>query len=103
MCKRIVWPLLIALAFLPGLAAAQQEVASRYRHYRSTEMATGLYEEYEVRPRNQAGYFKAGERQGLGLSRVEDPGHPGPEPHVSERFPPGPAFLRAAPLCGLPS
>jgi hypothetical protein len=70
MCKRIVWPLLIALA-LPGLAAAQQEVASPYRHYRSTEMATGLYEEYEVRPRNQAAYFKAGERQGMGLNRIE--------------------------------
>lgn len=66
-------PLLLALVFcLPGPALAQEEVASRYYHYRSTEMATGLYEAYEVRPRNQTGFFQASERQGMGLSRVED-------------------------------
>jgi hypothetical protein len=65
--------MLLALAFLlPGAACAQEEVATRYYHYRSTEMATGIYEEYEVRPRNQTGFFEARERQGRGLSRVED-------------------------------
>jgi hypothetical protein len=73
MLGRIIGPLLVAVAiFLPAPACSQQEVASRFYHYRSTEMATGIYEEYEVRPRNQAGFFQAGERQGLGLSRVED-------------------------------
>lgn len=73
MFKNTSWPVLIAFVLtLPAAVAAQQEVASRYYHYRSTEMATGIYEEYEVRPRNQAGFFQASERQGIGLSRVED-------------------------------
>lgn len=73
MCKTMIGLLLVALLiFLPGAVPAQQEVAGPYYHYRSTEMATGLYEEYEVRPRSQAGFFQARERQGHGLSRVEE-------------------------------
>lgn len=73
MWTKKIWPVLIGLALLlTGPVTAQEEVASRYYHYRSTEMATGLYEEYEVRPRNQAAFFQAGERQGVGLSRIED-------------------------------
>jgi hypothetical protein len=70
--KEIVSLLFVWVILLPVSSGAQEEVASRYYHYRSTEMATGLYEEYEVRPRNQTAFFQAGERQGIGLSRVEE-------------------------------
>jgi hypothetical protein len=74
MVKKVTITLLLAMVFcLPGAALGQEEVATRYYHYRSTEMATGIYEQYEVRPRNQTGFFQAREGQGMGLSRIEDP------------------------------
>jgi hypothetical protein len=75
MWTKKIWPVLIGLALLlTGPVTAQEEVASRYYHYRSTEMATGLYEEYEVRPRNQAAFFQAGERQGAWAQPHRRPG-----------------------------
>ncbi len=43
--------LIIAGAWPVGSVAAQEEVTSQLYRYREYEMATGFYEEYEVRPR----------------------------------------------------
>ena len=39
------------LLMLPGAAVGQEEVASAIRRYKDREASTGIYEEYEVRPR----------------------------------------------------
>jgi len=41
------------LLMLPGVTAAQEEVASAIRRYKDREVSTGYYEEYEVLPRRQ--------------------------------------------------
>jgi hypothetical protein len=65
---------IMTIFLLPGSLRGQEEVASRYYHYRSTEMSTGLYEEYEVRPRGIHGLFENDrERQrGSGISRLDE-------------------------------
>lgn len=63
-------PLLAMLLLLPDTAFGQEEVASRYYRYRSTEMSTGVYEEYEVRPRGSVTRTSPSGVQGRGISRV---------------------------------
>ncbi len=63
-------PLAAVILLLPGLAAGQEERASRFQHYRSTEMSTGIYEEYEVRPRGIQPLFEDRIQPGRGISRV---------------------------------
>jgi len=73
MNKKYLWLLLASFILLmPGPAAGQEERASRYYHYRSTEMSTGIYEEYEVRPRGIQPTFEPRAQPGIGISRVED-------------------------------
>lgn len=59
--------LVILLILTPLLEAkAQQEVASAYRRYKDREVSTGYYEQYEVRPRQQAPLVEIpGVRRGL--------------------------------------
>jgi hypothetical protein len=72
MLTKITAPLFFILVLLlPEFGIGQEEMASRYYRYRSTEMSTGVYEEYEVRPRSQ-GRFDSRDVQGRGISRVED-------------------------------
>ncbi|MDI6798123.1 MAG: hypothetical protein QMD09_14340, partial [Desulfatibacillaceae bacterium] len=71
MLKKSFLPLLgIFLVLLPLAAQGQEEVAGRFRHYRSTEMSTGLYEDYEVRPRGIVPHFAETGRPVSGISRV---------------------------------
>lgn len=65
---------LVVLLLLPCPLFGQEEAASRYNHYRSTEMSTGIYEEYEVRPRGDRAVLDGPvqPRAGRGLSRVDD-------------------------------
>lgn len=72
MRNRILLPLLVLTILLPGPVSGQEEVASGYYHYRSTEMSTGVYEQYEVRPRGTQARAGSASLQGRGLSRVED-------------------------------
>jgi hypothetical protein len=73
MKTRIIGFLLAAaVILLPGPAAGQEEAASRYYHYRTTEMSTGIYEEYEVRPRGGQSRFESREGSGIGISRIEE-------------------------------
>jgi hypothetical protein len=66
-----LFPLLfILMLLLPEHGFGQEEMASRYYRYRSTEMSTGIYEEYEARPRNIQGRVEhrcsgPGHQQGL--------------------------------------
>jgi hypothetical protein len=62
----------LPLLFLPEPVLGQEEAASRYYRYRSTEMSTGIYEEYEVRPRGFREGFPAPDIQGKGISRVAE-------------------------------
>ena len=70
--RRISWPpLFVALMLLlPGSGFGQEEMASRYYRYRSTEMSTGVYEEYEARPRSMQGRMEGAEIQGRGIGRA---------------------------------
>jgi thymidine kinase len=72
MLKRTVPILLLLLTtLLPEPLLGQEERASRYYHYRSTEMSTGIYEEYEVRPRSVQNRVESTRGQGRTISRVE--------------------------------
>ena len=64
--------LFVLMLLLPEPSFGQEEMASRYYRYRSTEMSTGIYEEYEVRPRSMGRIDVGGEVQGRGISRVDD-------------------------------
>lgn len=72
--KTLCLLVIAAVILLPDLSIGQEEVASRYYHYRSTEMSTGIYEEYEVRPRGIHALFDGDkERQrGAGISRSDE-------------------------------
>lgn len=73
MWKTSLPPLLIVLILLlPQPAPGQEEMSSRYYRYRSTEMSTGVYEEYEVRPRGVQGRTDGARQQGRGLNRIAD-------------------------------
>lgn len=72
MLKNTVPLLLILLAtLLPKPLFGQEERASRYYHYRSTEMSTGIYEEFEVKPRSAQNRVESIRGQGRTISRVE--------------------------------
>lgn len=43
--------LIVMVLLLSGAAFAQEEVASAFRRYKESELSTGFYEEYEVKPR----------------------------------------------------
>lgn len=68
--KALCFMVIALTLLLPYIAAGQEEAASRYYHYRSTEMATGIYEEYEVRPRGVQPTFEPRAQPGMGISRV---------------------------------
>ncbi|WP_459935568.1 hypothetical protein [Desulfonatronum parangueonense] len=70
MWKKCFLPLFILMFFLPESSFGQEEMASRYYRYRSTEMSTGIYEEYEVRPRSMEGRIESPDIRGRGISRV---------------------------------
>lgn len=60
----------IVLIHLPVVSYGQVEVIERFRHYRSTEMSTGLYEDYEVRPRGIDPHFVDPDRSVRSISRI---------------------------------
>jgi hypothetical protein len=64
----LLFPFLMLL--LPEHGFGQEEMASRYYRYRSTEMSTGIYEEYEARPRNIQPRRESTDVQGRGIGRV---------------------------------
>jgi hypothetical protein len=73
MKTKIIGSLLAAvILLLPGLAGGQEEAASRYYHYRTTEMSTGVYEEYEVRPRGTHTQTDSRVGSGIGISRIQE-------------------------------
>ena len=54
------------LWMMPASVSAQEEVASALRRYKESEVSTGYYEEYEVRPRHQRAFVEIpGVRRGL--------------------------------------
>ena len=54
------------LWMMPASVSAQEEVASALRRYKESEVSTGYYEEYEVRPRHQrAGEHELTHRRGI--------------------------------------
>lgn len=71
MGKKFLLPLVsVVLVLLPVGSYGQEELTGRFRHYRSTEMSTGLYEDYEVRPRGIQPHFVDPDRSVRGISRV---------------------------------
>lgn len=54
---------LVALAFLPPGALAQEEVASGFYAYKALESSSGSYEEYEVRPSGRSPFRQWNETQ----------------------------------------
>ena len=71
MWRKLLWPIVsVVLTLLPLGGYGQEEVAGRFRHYRSTEMSTGLYEDYEVRPRGIQLHFAEPDRSVRGISRA---------------------------------
>ena len=58
--------ILVSLLLFPGIAPAQEEVASAIRRYKDREVSTGYYEEYEVLPRHQRPFVEVpGVRRGI--------------------------------------
>lgn len=71
MWKTTLPPLLVLLVLLlPAPTRGEEEMASRYYRYRSTEMSTGIYEEYEVKPRSVQGRVDSPNAQGRGINRI---------------------------------
>lgn len=70
-CRRmlIFWTtatLLSQMPLVPPVVNAQEEVASAIRRYKDQEASTGIYEQYEVLPRNQRALVEVpGLRRGI--------------------------------------
>lgn len=66
MCKKMTIlqaaALLAVLLFMPGMVAAQEEVASAIRRYKDREVSSGYYDEYEVLSRSHRIPVRGGQR-----------------------------------------
>jgi hypothetical protein len=80
--KEIVSLLFVWVILLPVSSGHRKRSPRATTIIEARRWPPAFYEEYEVRPRNQTGFFQAGERQGIGLSRVEEQETPCLEPHV---------------------
>lgn len=74
----------VALIFLPGVSISQEEMASSMRRYRSHELSTGYYEEYEVLPQRMRPFVNISGVQRKIFQQHSSPAAPGIKNRLSD-------------------